>query len=202
MAPNYRITIYVARWLARQRCTTDCRHPCATDLVARCHVDQGSVTRVHRGLMGCLAARAKGLMRRCLQNICVGGLHCRRRHNRAAKKSEREPIRPARSYFWTIRCSGGRTCISGSTEGDASGFLPPMQCKAEHSSWPDNVRMLSMQTRRPRRGRYVAAARTPQAAPITPPANAAFAPVPRIGTGAAPLGVGAGKGKFRGEYPE
>ena len=60
MAPNCRITIYVARWLARQRCTTDCRHPCATDLVARCHVDQGSVTRVHRGLMGCLAARAKG----------------------------------------------------------------------------------------------------------------------------------------------
>ena len=47
----------------------NCRHPCATDLVARCHVDQGSVTRVHRGLMGCLAARAKGLMRRCLQNI-------------------------------------------------------------------------------------------------------------------------------------
>ena len=69
MAPNCRITNYVARWLARQRCTTDCRHPCTTDLVARCHVDQGSVTRVHRGLMGCLAARAKGLMRRCLQNI-------------------------------------------------------------------------------------------------------------------------------------
>ena len=46
-----------------------------------------------------------------------------------------------------------------------------------------------------------AAARTPQAAPITPPANAAFAPVPRIGTGPAPLGVGAGKGTFRGSIP-
>jgi hypothetical protein len=128
-------------------------------------------------------------------------LPSRRRHNREAKKSEREPIRPARSYPWTIRCSGGRARISGSTGGDASGFLPPMQCKAEHSSWPDNVRMLSMQSRRPRRERYVAAARTPQAAPITPPANAACAPVPRIGTGPAPLGVGAGKARLGGSIP-
>jgi len=41
--------VYVARWLARQRCIADCRHPCATDLDARCHVDQGSVTRYTEG---------------------------------------------------------------------------------------------------------------------------------------------------------
>jgi hypothetical protein len=126
-------------------------------------------------------------------------LHSRRRHNREAKKSEREPIRHARSYFWTFRCSGGRTCISGSTQRDASGLLPPMQCKAEHSSRPDNVRMLPMQTSHPRRGRYGTAASTPQAARITSPANAAFAPVPESAQGrSSPLGVGAVKGTLGG----
>jgi hypothetical protein len=159
--------------------------------------------------MGRLSGRAKGLMGGVFRTYAgiarhgaidgVDNLPSSRGHNRAAKKSKREPVRRARLHLRTIRCAGGRSCITGSPERDASRFLPPMQCKAEHSSCSDRVRMLSMQTRRRRPRRYVAAAGPSQAALIL--GRTPTFPLPRIGTGRRSARFGVGSGKAPNDQP-